>query len=185
MKLEVGQKAPPFRLPSTDGSEISLEDLRGETVVLYFYPRDMTPGCTREACDFRDRWAGVKKRARLLGVSKDSLVSHAKFRGQHRLPFPLLSDADNAVAKAYGAYGEKKLYGRPVVGTIRSTFVIDGSGRVAAAWSPVRVDGHADAVLGFLSGEAAPPEPRPAKSRSEPPKASPERRGPRRRRRSG
>lgn len=165
MKLEPGTKAPTFRLPSTDGETVSLSGLAGKKVVLYFYPKDQTPGCTREACDFRDRWAALKKKAALYGVSKDSLASHEKFREKYALPFPLLSDPDNEVAKAYGAFGKKMMYGRPVVGTIRSTFVIDESGKIAAVWSPVRVDGHADAVLQALSGEAPAPRTKKAKKR--------------------
>jgi peroxiredoxin Q/BCP len=155
--LKLGDPAPDFALPSTSGDTIALKDLRGEKVVLYFYPRDDTPGCTREACDFRDNIARVAKHgARVLGVSKDKLASHDKFRAKYELPFELLSDADNAVAKKYGAYGEKKLYGKPIVGTIRSTFLIDEKGRIAGVWSPVKVDGHVDAVIAQLSGGAAP-----------------------------
>jgi thioredoxin-dependent peroxiredoxin len=151
MKLEVGAKAPAFKLVSTDGSPVSLASLRGKKVVLYFYPKDMTSGCTREACDFRDRGAGVKKKAALFGVSKDSLELHAKFREKYALPFPLLSDPDNEVAKEYGAFGKKTMYGKAVTGTIRSTFVIDEAGKIVAVWSPVRVDGHAEKVLDFLA----------------------------------
>lgn len=152
---KIGQKAPSFSLPSTSGKTVSLGDFAGKKVVLYFYPRDATPGCTREACDFRDRHGAVLKTgAVVLGVSSDTLASHAKFRTAEKLPFDLLSDAGNAVAKKFGAFGEKTLYGKKSTGTIRSTFVIDEQGVVTAAWSPVRVDGHAEAVLAALSGKS-------------------------------
>jgi thioredoxin-dependent peroxiredoxin len=144
-KLTPGAKAPDFTLPSTEGGDVSLADLRGERVLLYFYPRDMTPGCTQEACDFRDHYK--KMGVRVYGVSKDSLASHEKFRAKEKLPFPLLTDADNAVAKQYGAYGNKMFYGKKITGTIRSTFLIDEQGRIAAMWSPVKVKGHVDQVL--------------------------------------
>jgi peroxiredoxin Q/BCP len=144
-KLAPGTKAPDFTLPSTEGGESSLADLRGERVLLYFYPRDMTPGCTQEACDFRDHYK--KMGVRVLGVSKDSLASHEKFRAKEKLPFPLLSDRDNAVAKQYGAFGDKMMYGKKVTGTIRSTFLIDEQGNIAALWSPVKVKGHVDQVI--------------------------------------
>lgn len=149
--LKIGQKAPAFSLPSTSGKTVSLADFAGHKVVLYFYPRDATPGCTREACDFRDRHAALKKSGTIvLGVSSDSIASHDKFREAQALPFELLSDPSNRTATAYGAYGEKMLYGRKIKGTIRSTFVIDETGKLIAAWSPVRVDGHAQAVLDVL-----------------------------------
>jgi thioredoxin-dependent peroxiredoxin len=174
MALTPGTKAPAFSLPSTSGGEVSLAKLKGKKVVLYFYPRDSTPGCTIEACDFRDNLARVKAAgAEVFGVSKDSLESHEKFRGKYSLPFPLLSDADNEVATAFGAYGKKLMYGKPVVGTIRSTFVIDEQGKIEHVWSPVRVAGHVDKVLAALRGEQAPdaksasagPAKRPAKAK--------------------
>jgi peroxiredoxin Q/BCP len=151
--LAPGDQAPDFTLPSTSGGEVSLKALRGQKVVLYFYPKDNTPGCTTEACDFRDhngRLAALG--AVVLGVSKDSLTSHAKFRDKFHLAFDLLSDADNHVAKAYGAHGQKMMYGKPVIGTIRSTFVIDEHGKVLARWSPVKVAGHVEDVVAVLSG---------------------------------
>ncbi len=153
--LKPGDKAPSFKLKSTAGGEVSSTDLKGRKVLLYFYPKDDTPGCTREACDFRDNLARLHKEGvEVLGVSKDSLASHAKFRAKYDLPFDLLSDEGNAVARAYGAYGEKVMYGKKVLGTIRSTYLIDENGRVNAVWSPVKVDGHVDRVLEYLRGGA-------------------------------
>lgn len=157
MALEAGAKAPPFRLPATTGGELSLADFRGKKVVLYFYPKDSTPGCTQESCDFRDVNSEIEAAgAVVLGVSKDSLASHDKFKAKYELPFPLLSDRDNALATAFGAYGEKTMYGKKVMGTIRSTFLIDENGTIERAWSPVKVAGHADEVLAAVRGEAAP-----------------------------
>ncbi|MBK7877495.1 MAG: thioredoxin-dependent thiol peroxidase [Planctomycetes bacterium] len=151
--LRPGDPAPAFTLESTSGSKLTLSELRGKKVVLYFYPRDDTPGCTREACAFRDDQAALKKTgAVVLGVSRDTLASHAKFRAKYALPFELLSDPDFSVAKAYGAHGKKLMYGKPVVGSIRSTFLIDEQGKIARVWSPVKVDGHAAAVLAALTG---------------------------------
>ena len=155
--LEIGQRAPSFSLSSTAGRNVSLDDLRGRKLVLYFYPKDDTPGCTQEACDFRDNLARFRSAgAQLFGVSKDSLASHAKFRGKHELPFDLLSDEQNAVAKTYGAYGRKNMYGKQVEGTIRSTFLIDEDGRIERIWSPVKVAGHVESVLQALRGGIAP-----------------------------
>ena len=149
--LKEGDKAPAFKLPSVEGGDVGLKDFAGKTVVLYFYPKDDTPGCTREACAFRDSQAALKKAgAVVLGVSPDSVESHQKFRGKYKLNFPLLADADKSVAKKYGAWGEKVMYGKKVVGMIRSTFVIDGDGVVTRAMYGVTPDGHADAVLSAL-----------------------------------
>jgi peroxiredoxin Q/BCP len=149
--LREGQPAPDFELPSSDGPPVALRDLRGRPVVLYFYPKDDTPGCTREACAFRDAQAKLRKAgAVVLGVSPDSAESHRRFRDKYRLNFPLLADADKAVAKRYGAYGEKVLYGKKVKGMIRSTFVIDGAGVVRKVFAKVRVDGHDEQVLAAL-----------------------------------
>ena len=149
--VKEGQKAPDFELPSSEGGELRLADLRGKTVVLYFYPKDDTPGCTREACAFRDTQAQIKKTgAVVLGVSPDSLASHGKFKAKYKLNFPLLADADKKVAKKYGAFGEKVMYGKKVTGMIRSTFVIDAEGVVRKVFPRVRVDGHAEKVLDAL-----------------------------------
>ena len=146
--VQEGKKAPEFELESSEGGEVKLKDLRGKTVVLYFYPKDDTPGCTREACAFRDNQAALRKKGVVvLGVSGDSLASHEKFKSKYKLNFPLLSDPDRAVAKKYGAWGEKVLYGKKTVGMIRSTFVIDGEGVVRKVFPRVKVDGHAEKVL--------------------------------------
>ncbi|HEX4381573.1 MAG TPA: peroxiredoxin [Myxococcales bacterium] len=174
MALTVGTKAPDFKLPSTEGRTVSLKELKGKKVVLYFYPKDDTPGCTREACDFRDNLARVKSQGALVyGVSKDTIASHDKFREKYELPYPLLSDEGNETAKEYEAFGEKTLYGRKSMGTIRSTYLIGEDGKIAAVWSPVKVDGHVDKVLAALKGEAA-DEPtkadKPAKAAAKSPK---------------
>jgi len=150
MKLTVGAPAPAFHLESTDGP-VSLAALRGSRVVLYFYPKDDTPGCTREACAFRDSMKRLDGHgAVVIGVSKDSVDSHQRFRKKYDLPFALASDPGNEVAKAYGAFGPKNMYGKLVNGTIRSTFLIDAEGRIEHIWSPVKVDGHVDQVLAAL-----------------------------------
>ncbi|MFY0531263.1 thioredoxin-dependent thiol peroxidase [Nannocystis pusilla] len=149
--LKPGDPAPPFSLAADDGKTYALRDFAGRRVVLYFYPRDNTPGCTTQACDFRDRQTRFASTGvTVLGVSGDSLASHAKFRAKFGLNFPLLSDPGNQVAAAYGAYGEKQMYGRKVQGVIRSTFVIGPDGRLEAVHSPVKVAGHADALLAAL-----------------------------------
>lgn len=150
----VGEPAPPFTAPDQDGHPVALSDFAGRWVVLYFYPRDDTPGCTREACNFRDNHAALEGAgAVVLGVSADSAASHQKFRAKYELPFRLLSDADHAVAKAYGAWGLKKNYGREYEGMIRSTVLIDPQGRVAKVWPRVKPDTHGAEVLAFLQGQ--------------------------------
>lgn len=151
MGLEVGDKAPAFSLTADDGRTIRLRDLAGKKVVLYFYPKDATPGCTAEACAFRDlerRMAA--KGAVVLGVSKDSVSSHQRFKEKQRLSFPLLSDPEAQVIQAYGAWGEKTLYGKKSTGVIRTTVLIGQDGRVERIWPKVKVNGHAEAVLQAL-----------------------------------
>ena len=151
-----GKKAPDFNLPGKDGKNHSLKDYKGKTVVLYFYPKDDTPGCTKEACGFRDSFASVSKKAVVLGVSRDSLASHDKFITKYQLPFVLLSDEDTSMMKSYGAFGEKLMYGKPVMGTIRSTLVIGPDGKVLKHWSPVKnAEEHPAEVLAFLQGKSA------------------------------
>ena len=162
--LRVGDRAPAFALQTTGGETVKLSDFRGKRVVLYFYPKDDTPGCTKEACGFRD--AGQQLASRntvVLGVSRDTPVSHQRFADKFRLPFPLLSDPDAAVCKAYGAYKQKSLYGRSFLGIERSTFIIDEEGRIAAVFPKVRVEGHVDEVLQALSGAAQRPAAAPAR----------------------
>ena len=152
MSIEVGQPAPDFTLPSDSDGEITLSALKGRPVVLYFYPKDNTPGCTTEACDFRDRMERVAAAgAVVLGVSRDSLKRHENFRAKYSLNFPLLSDPDGAVQQLYDAWGEKKMYGRVSIGPIRSTVLIDADGTIARHWRKVRVKGHADQVLEALA----------------------------------
>lgn len=150
--LEVGKRAPAFTLESSDGGKVSLSDFRGKNVVLYFYPKDNTPGCTLEAQDFQKALPKLKKlNAVVLGVSRDSIASHCKFRDKFGLGFPLLSDPDHEVLEAYGAWGEKTLYGKKSLGIIRTTVVIDEQGKVKRVFPKVKVNGHVDAVLEALA----------------------------------
>ena len=150
--LEAGQKAPAFSLKDQDGKTVKLSDFKGQRVVLYFYPKDNTPGCTTEACDFRDEASALKKAgAVVLGVSMDSEASHQKFIKKFTLNFPLLVDADHAVADKYGAWGEKKMYGKAFMGLIRSTFLVGADGKLEKVWPKVKVDGHVKEVLEALS----------------------------------
>jgi thioredoxin-dependent peroxiredoxin len=150
--LEPGDPAPPFTLPDASGKQVSLEDFAGKDVILYFYPKDDTPGCTKEACGFRDAWSTLQNMGvAVLGVSGDNAASHAKFATKYRLPFTLLSDPDHRVMTAYGAYGEKTLYGRKTVGVIRSTVWIGPDGRVRHHWGRVaNAAEHPDKVLATL-----------------------------------
>ncbi|MER7502359.1 thioredoxin-dependent thiol peroxidase [Nonomuraea pusilla] len=142
-KLAPGDAAPEFTLPAADGSTVSLADLRGKRVILYFYPAAMTPGCTKQACDFRDNLGRLTDEGFVvLGVSKDKPAKLVKFAERDHLTFPLLSDPELAVHQAYGAYGAKKLYGKEVVGVIRSTFVIDPDGKIEHALYNVKATGH-------------------------------------------
>ena len=148
MAVAVGKKAPEFTLQGSSKESISLKDLKGKSVVLYFYPKDDTPGCTKEACDFRDSLKKfTSKQAVVLGVSPDTLKAHDKFIDKFELPFELLSDPDHAVAEKYGVWVEKSMYGRKYMGIERSTFVIDPEGKLKAAFRKVKVDGHVDEVL--------------------------------------
>lgn len=149
--IEEGSPAPDFTLPSDDGRDVTLSDLRGKKVVLYFYPKDDTPGCTTQACDFRDAapsFAGVD--AVVLGVSADSIESHRKFRQKYDLNFPLLADESHGVAEAYGVWKEKSMYGRKFMGIERSTFLIDEKGEVEKVWRKVSPKGHADMLTELL-----------------------------------
>lgn len=149
--VKFGSKAPAFILPADDGSTVSLRGLAGRPVVLYFYPKDDTSGCTTEACEFRDSWKSVQATgAVVLGVSPDPVASHVKFKAKYKLPFPLLADVDHAVAEAYGAWGEKSMYGRKYFGILRTTFIIDTAGRVARVFQKVKPKGHAGEVLAAL-----------------------------------
>jgi peroxiredoxin Q/BCP len=149
--VEEGAPAPDFTLESEGGEEVTLSQFRGRPVVLYFYPRDFTPGCTAEACSFRDDYEAYEERgAVILGVSPDTTASHGRFKDKHALPFTLLADPDHKVADKYGAWGEKVVYGKKSIGLIRSTFVIDPEGKIARVISPVRVQGHSEEVLAAL-----------------------------------
>jgi peroxiredoxin Q/BCP len=151
MTADVGAPAPGFDLESDAGTRMRLGDFEGEWLVLYFYPRDSTPGCTREAQAFTQAAGRLRKLgARVAGVSKDSVKSHCTFRDKFAIGFPLLSDPELGVHTAYGAWGKKVMYGKQIEGTLRSTFLIAPNGRIAEAWRNVRVDGHADAVVAAL-----------------------------------
>jgi len=149
--VEEGKPAPDFELASDSGERVRLSDLRGGTVVLYFYPKDDTPGCTKQARSLRDAYAEIQERgATVLGVSPDSEASHVKFKAKYGLPFPLLADPEHEVAEQYGVWVEKNAYGKKSMGIKRSTFVIDGEGKVAKAMLGVSPDDHADVVLAAL-----------------------------------
>lgn len=150
----IGKKVARLKGVLHDGSTLALADLRGRSVVVYFYPKDATPGCTSEAHGFRDLYDRFRKLdCEVIGVSRDSAASHAKFREKHALPFPLVADTDEAWCNAFGVLGEKTLYGRRFIGVIRSTFLIDAQGVLVAEWRGVRVPGHAAAVLERLSAQ--------------------------------
>lgn len=156
MSLTVGDPAPEFTLPSDRGDTISLSDYRGRRVVLYFYPRDNTPGCTKEACGFRDAYDAFSDRETvILGVSTDAVKSHQKFVAKHELPFPLLADEDAAVSTAYGVYGLKKFMGKEFMGIKRSTFVIDPQGNIETIYAKVKAETHAQTVLQDLDAAGA------------------------------
>jgi thioredoxin-dependent peroxiredoxin len=147
-KLAAGDKAPAFKLPDQDGKSVSLADFKGNPVVVYFYPRDDTPGCTKEACQFNDNLREfTRAKVPVVGISADGADKHQAFRSKYGLKFSLLTDSDHSVGEAYGAWGEKTLYGKKSIGVIRSTFLIDGQGKIARAWYHVKADGHAAKVL--------------------------------------
>jgi peroxiredoxin Q/BCP len=149
--LKKGDRAPRFSLESDDGTVVKLDGLKGKTVVLYFYPKDLTPGCTTEACDFRDLLPKFRRQdAVVLGVSRDSVERHRKFKDKYSLPFPLLSDEDGRVCEAYGVWKQKSLYGRKFMGIERTTFVIGPDGRISDVYEKVKVNGHAAKILETL-----------------------------------
>ncbi len=148
MRVAVGDKAPDFTLPTDGGGKLSLKDLKGKTVVLYFYPKDDTSGCTAEACAFRNSLPDFTKvRAAVVGISRDSVASHDTFKAKYKLPFPLASDEDGKMCAAYGTWVEKSMYGRKYMGIERATFLIDGKGVVRGMWRKVKIPGHAEEVL--------------------------------------
>lgn len=149
--LKVGDRAPAFSLKDTNGETVRLSDFKGRKVVLYFYPKDMTPGCTKEACGFRDDYSELQRRGiEVLGVSGDSQASHQKFTDAYSLPFRLLSDPTHEVMEKYGAWGEKNMYGKKVTGVLRSTFIIDEQGRIAHIFRKVKTDTHSRDVLAVV-----------------------------------
>ena len=151
MSVEEGRKAPDFTAATDGGGKLKLSDLRGKPVVLYFYPKDDTPGCTTEACGFRDAQPDFGKlKAQVIGVSKDSVARHDKFKAKYELPFPLVSDEDGKICEKYGTWIEKSLYGRKYMGIDRATFLIDKTGTVAKVWRKVKVAGHVAEVLQAL-----------------------------------
>lgn len=150
--LKVGDKAPDFILKNEQHQDLPLRDFRGKKVVLYFYPKDNTPGCTKEACSFRDAYDDILEAgAVVIGVSKDDASVHEKFKDKHNLPFYLLSDLDNAVIEAYGAWQEKKMFGKTYMGIVRSTFIIDENGRIIKIYPKVKIDTHVEEVLKALN----------------------------------
>ncbi|MDA8637396.1 thioredoxin-dependent thiol peroxidase [Rhodospirillales bacterium] len=151
MMLDVGDTIPDFDLPTNGGNSLSRKDLRGKTVVMYFYPKDMTPGCTTEAQEFRDHIkAFVKAGATIVGVSKDSIKRHDNFVAKQELPFQLLSDEDGTLCEDFGVWLEKSMYGKKYMGIQRATFVIDGKGKILHVWPKVKVKGHVEEVLGVV-----------------------------------
>ena len=152
MKLTVGETAPQFSLPSSSGQIVNLDSLKGQKVVIFFYPKDDTPGCTIEACEFRDRSDEISaKGTKILGISPDNLESHDKFINKFDLNFELLADEDNTVATNYGALGEKNMYGKVTIGMKRMTFLIDEKGCVAKIWGKVKPEGHAQQIIDAIS----------------------------------
>jgi len=156
MKPEIGKKAPPFLGPATDGNLLSLESFKGKWVILYFYPKDNTPGCTQEGNDFTEHFKAFRKRnAEVVGVSRDSVSCHASFKEKFSFPFELISDEDEKICKTYDVIKEKNMYGKKSMGVERSTFLIDPSGTLVHEWRKVRVSGHVEAVLARLNALTA------------------------------
>jgi peroxiredoxin Q/BCP len=154
-KPALNSKAPDFTAPVVggsykDGDTVTLSELKGQPVVLYFYPKDDTPGCTKQACGLRDGWKSIAKKALVFGVSTDPVKSHAKFIKKYELPFPLIADEDQKIVNAYGVWVEKSMYGKTYLGTERSTFIIGKDGKIAAILEKVKPEGHLDAVLAVL-----------------------------------
>jgi len=158
MELKIGDKAPEFRATAVGGKygtgrDVSLIDFRGSAVVLYFYPKDDTPGCTKQACGLRDAWSEMRGLGEIFGVSVDPANSHKKFIEKYQLPFPLLSDPDHKIVKAYGVWVEKSMYGKKYMGTERATFVIDAKGRISAVFRKVKPEEHVDLLRSALSSK--------------------------------
>lgn len=150
-QLKTGSKAPDFTLPADGGNSIALSRFQGQPVVLYFYPKDDTPGCTQEACDFRDNISGLKRlKVQVIGVSKDSVKKHDKFKEKYELNFPLVSDEDGAICEKYGVWVEKSMYGKKYMGIERTTFLIDAQGKIAHIWRKVSVTDHVTEILSVL-----------------------------------
>lgn len=150
--VDVGEKAPNFTLKDSEGKKVSLKDFAGKKVVLYFYPKDMTSGCTKEACDFRDNFPNFEKiKAVVIGISPDSVESHKKFKEKYNLPFILLSDENKEIVQKYGVWKEKSLYGKKYMGVERTTFIIDEEGKIIKKFPKVKVNGHVEEVLKLLS----------------------------------
>ena len=152
--LNIGDTAPNFTLPTDGGGEITLSDLRGQKVVIYFYPKDNTPGCTTESCDFNDAMPAFEKlNTQIIGISKDSVKKHDNFKSKYGFNFPLASDENSDVCEQYGAWKEKSMYGKTYMGIERTTFLIDETGTIAAIWPKVKVKGHVDAVQEAITND--------------------------------
>jgi len=148
MSLAIGDEAPEFSLQNDEGNTVTLSSLRGKKVILYFYPKDNTPGCTKQACDFRDNFTQfIQKGVEVFGISKDSAQAHSKFKNKYELPFPLLVDSNADVCEAYGVINKKSLFGKTFLGIQRSTFLIDESGKLRGIWRKVKVPGHVEQIL--------------------------------------
>jgi peroxiredoxin Q/BCP len=151
MSLKIGDQAPDFTLQTDNGTPFTLSSKHGKKVLLYFYPKDMTPGCTQESCDFRDHWTTFQKQGvEVIGISKDSQATHQKFKTKHQLPFPLLVDDEGEVCEAYGVINKKSLFGNTFLGITRSTFLIDEQGLIQALWRKVKVKGHVEQILNVI-----------------------------------